>query len=317
MLTGASGFVGRAVTRHLREAGFRAEACDLQGAPRALDVLDKQAMTEVVLKAQPHTFIHAAALTSGTDLQLLEVNVRGTLNTLVAARAAGVRHFILFSSCGVYAPQAEPISEDGITTTAHAYGLSKLLAEEVCAVGKSAEMTLWILRIGAVYGASERPSTTRQQASLIYEISQAIKAQTPTRLSRALTDIYNWLHTKDLARLLMMIISRPSDGQTYLFNVAGPSLSVADLVKTFQKIKPGIDLGKLLELNPNPPLRHGAIDSSRITRELGFSPIINLEDGLQDYLAESPSPLVGERSEAEDAEAKPGNGWDEGEPIKL
>lgn len=305
------------MTRHLQEAGYRVEAGDLQGTPRALNVLDKQALMEVTLETQPHTFIHAAALTSGTDLQLLEVNIRGTLNALEAAKTAGVRHFILFSSCGVYAPQAEPISEDGITTTAHAYGLSKLLAEEVCRVGKSAEMTVWILRIGAVYGASERPSTTRQRASLIYQISQAIQARTPTRLSRASTDIYNWLHTKDLARLLMMMVSRPSDGQTRLFNVAGPSLSVADLVKTFQRIKPEIDLGKLLEFNPNPPPRHGAIDSSRVTRELGFSPIISLEDGLQDYLGESSSPLVGEWSEAGDAETKLGNGWDEGEPIKL
>ena len=272
----------------------------MQGAPRTLDVLNKQAMIEVTLETQPHTFIHAAALTSGEDLRVMEVNVGGTLNALESARRAGVRHFVFFSSCGVYAPQAEPIDEDGITTTAHAYSLAKLLAEEACRVGKSPEMTLWMLRIGAVYGAGESPSTTRSRASLIYEISQAIKAQTPTRLSRASTDIYNWLHTKDLARLLMMIVSRLSEGQTHLFNVAGPSLSVADLVKTFQKIKPGIDLGKLLEFNPNPPPRHGVIDSSKITRELGFSPIIKLEDGLKDYF--SPPPWTGE-----------GRG---GEPIK-
>lgn len=289
-MTGAGGFVGRALTRHLQEAGYRVEACDLEGAPRALDVLNKQAMIEVALKAQPHAFIHAAALTSGEDLRVMEVNVRGTLNALAAAQAATIPHFILFSSCGVYAPQTEPISEEGITTTAHAYGLSKLLAEEVCRFGKSPEMTVWILRIGAVYGADESPSVTRSRPSLIYEIGQTLQMQTPTQLSRASSDIYNWLHTRDLAGLLETIIQHPADGEAHLYNVAGPSISVADLVTTFQKIKPEIDLSKLLEFNPNPPPRHGAIDSSRVTRELGFSPKTRLEEGLLDYLDKNSSP---------------------------
>lgn len=301
LFTGAGGFVGRAVTRHLEDAGYVVEACDLQGAPRVLDVLDKQALLEATQEAQPHAFMHAAALTSGEDLQVIKVNVQGTVNALEAAKRAGVRHFIFFSSCGVYAPQAEPISEEGVTTTAHAYGLSKLLAEQVCTIGKLPEMTLWVLRIGAVYGAGESPSVTRSRASLIYEISQVIKTQTPTRLSRASNDIYNWLHTKDLARLLSVIIAHPADGLTRLYNVAGPSVSVADLVSTFQSLKPEIDLQRLLEYNPNSPPRHGAIDSSRIKRELGFSPDVSLEDSLNDYLV--PSPLTGK-------------GWGGGEPIK-
>lgn len=247
-------------------------------------MLDQQALTRAAHDTRPHTFVHAAALTSGEDLRVLEVNVQGTLNALEAAKSAGVDHFVLFSSCGVYAPQAEPIAEDGITTP-HAYGLSKRLAEDVCRVGKSPDMTVWLLRIGAVYGPGERPSSTRSRASLIHEISQAIRTQTATRLPRAPTDIYNWLHTKDLARLLEVITQHPADGATRLYNVAGPSVSVADLVATFQKIKPEIDLGKLLEFNPDSPLRHGAVDSSKLARELSFSPTVKLEEGLLDYFS--------------------------------
>lgn len=289
LFTGAGGFVGRAVTRHLEDTGYVVEACDLQGAPRVLDVLDIQALLEATQGAKPLALIHAAALTSGPDLQVIKVNVQGTLNALEAARAAGVRHFIFFSSCGVYAPQAEPISEEGITSTIHAYGLSKLLAEQVCTIGKLPEMTLWVLRIGAVYGAGESPSETRSRASLLYEISQAIETQTPTRLSRASSDIHNWLHTQDMARLLSVIIEHPADGLTHLYNVAGPSVSVADLVSTFQTLKPEIDLERLLEYNPNPPPRHGAIDSSKVARELGFLPAVPLEEGLLDYLSSSPT----------------------------
>lgn len=273
----------------------------MQNAPRALDVLDQQALLETILEAKPHTFIHAAALTSGEDLQVIEVNVQGTLNALEAARAANVQHFVFFSSCGVYAPSSEPIDESGTTTTANAYALSKLLGEQAVDLGK-ASMTVWLLRIDAVYGPGERPSETRSRTSVVHQIAESIRTGQKLRLKRASDDVYNWLHTKDLACLLEAIIRHPADGAIRLYNVAGPSVSIADLVRTFQAIKPEIDLSRLLEFNPNPPPRHGAIDSSKMTRELGFSPMVKLEEGLLDYL--NPSSLMGE-------------GWGEGEQVKL
>ncbi|MCS7068636.1 MAG: NAD(P)-dependent oxidoreductase [Meiothermus sp.] len=287
MITGAGGFVGRAITAHLQEAGFWVEACDLQNAPRAINVLEKQALLEITLETRPHTFIHAAALTSGEDLQVIKVNVQGTLNALQAARRAGVRHFVLFSSCAVYAPSSEPTDESGPTTTTHAYALSKLLSEQAVELGK-ASMTAWLLRIGAVYGPAEQPSATRSRTSVVHQIAESIRTGQRLRLQCAPHDVYNWLHTQDLARLLSLIIEQPADGKAHLYNVAGPSLLVADLVSTFQALKPEIDLGKLIEYNPHPPPRHGAIDSAKAKSELGFSPAVQLEDGLLDYLARPP-----------------------------
>lgn len=300
-MTGAGGFVGRAVVSHLQDAGFQVEACDVQGAPRALDVLDKPAMMEAALQAQPHTFVHAAALTSGQDLRVVKVNVGGTLNALEAAKNAGVQHFIFFSSCGVYAPSSQPISESGPTMSANAYALSKLLGEQAVALAKG-PMTAWLLRIDAVYGPGERPSQTRARTSVVHQLAQALRTGRKLRLKRAADDVYNWLHTRDLARLLEVIIRHPADGQTRLYNVAGPSVWVADLVQTFQNLKPEIDLSRLLEFSPSPPPRHGAVDSSKVARELGFSPAVKLEEGLLDYL--TPSSSMGE-------------GQGEGEHVKL
>jgi len=283
LVTGAGGFVGREVARYLRESGVKVLGCDLGGAEQTLDVLDKEAMLQTALAFQPHAFIHAAALTSGEDLRVLEVNVQGTLNALEAAKNAGVKHFVFFSSCGVYALSSQPINESGATTTANAYALSKLLAEQAVALTKG-PTTVWLLRIDAVYGASEQPSATRERTSVIHQIAAAIHTQQTLQLKRSLDDVYNWLHTSDLAQLLQTIIAHPSDGETHLYNVAGQSVSVAELVQTFQKLKPEVDLSKLLEYNPNPPPRHGAIDSSRVAQELGFSPTVRLEDGLLDYL---------------------------------
>lgn len=290
------------MVKHLREGGLEVLPCDLTRAEQKLDVLDSAEMMRVALEFNPYTFIHAAALTSGNDLKMIDVNVQGTLNALEAARAAQVKHFILFSSCGVYAPQGEPISEEGITTTAHAYGLSKLLAEQAVRLGKGS-MTVWVLRVGAVYGADEQPSDTRARTSLIHQIAEAVKAGQSINVGRAPGDMYNWLHTKDLARLLQIITAQPSDGGTHLYNVAGPSLSLTGLVQTFQRLKPEIDISQLVEYSSNPPPRHGAIDSSNVARELGFTPTIPLEEGLLDYMDKTPSPTRGE-------------GWSEGVQIR-
>lgn len=287
LITGAGGFVGRAVTSHLEDAGYVVEACDLKGTPRVLDVLEKQVLLEITFEVQPHTFIHAAALTSGEALQVIKVNVQGTLNALEAARDAGVEHFIFFSSCGVYATSREPIDESGATTTTDAYALSKLLGEQAVNLGKGS-MTAWLLRIGAVYGPGEQPSATRSRTSVVHHIAESIRTGQSLRLSRAPEDVYNWLHTKDLARLLSVIIEHPADGSTRLYNIAGPSASVSHLLSTFQTLKPEIDLGKLIEYNPNPPPGHRVIDSSKVARELGFWPSIKLDEGLLDYLSSSP-----------------------------
>jgi UDP-glucose 4-epimerase len=283
LLTGAGGFVGRAVTRDLRAVGFEVVGLDLHGAELAIDVLDREALIRVTQEARPHAFIHAAALTSGEDKRLLEVNLGGTLNALEAARDAGVWHFVFLSSCGVYAPTSRSICESSATVAASAYSLSKLLGERAVALGKGS-MTAWLLRIDAVYGPDERSSQTRLKTSVIYQIAQAIRTGQKLLLPYGSATIHSWLHTSDLARLLMMIVLHPDDGQTRLYNVAGRGVSLDQLIEIFRHLGPRADLEDLIEFSLNPPPRHGAVDVSKLARELGFSPSVGLEEGLQDYL---------------------------------
>ncbi len=287
LLTGAGGFVGRALTTHLCQAGLEVIACDLSGTPRVLDVLNRSAMLEMALEIKPRVLIHAAAITTTrleNELDLIEVNVRGTINALEAARVAGVEHFVLFSSSGVYAATDGPIDEHALTSSASAYGLSKLLAEQVCTLGKTSNMTVWLLRLGPMYGPGEQASETRSRTSLVHLISQAVQTGEHVLLPRAPTDVYNWLHTHDLARLLELIASRPNDGETHLYNVAGPPANGPALVAAFRAAQPDVALNSLLEWHPNPSPRHGPLDSSKITRELGWKPIVPLWEGILDSL---------------------------------
>ncbi len=277
------------MVQHLQNTDLELVACDRHGTARELDVLDQNAVEQLMLELRPKAVIHAAAITTDdNDLHLLEVNVRGTLHVLDAAKKSGVEHLVLFSSSGVYAASDKVIVEHSPTSSASAYALSKLLAEEICATGKSSGLTVWLLRLGPVYGAGEHASSTRNKTSIIHQIAQAILQQKPVLLPRAMTDIYNWLHTQDLARLLELIVAQAGDGELHLYNVAGASINGHELVAAFQAIVPEIDLQSLLEWTATPPPRHGTMDCTRIKQELSWQAHVPLQTGILEYLKVTP-----------------------------
>ena len=102
------------------------------------------------------------------------------------------------------------------------------------------------------------------------------------------SDIYNWLHTQDLAGLLELIVARKGDGEIHLYNVAGAPINGHELVATFQALVPEIDLQTLLEWTATPPPRHGTMDCSRIQQELGWQAHVPLQTGILEYLKVKP-----------------------------
>lgn len=280
LLTGGAGFLGAAVAAELRRAGWLLHTTDLHGADEVLDVRDRDTLIAAVCRQRPRTLIHAAALTSGDPLELLAVNVGGTLGALEAAREAGCAHFILLSSAGVYAPKGVSVTEDSPTRTDHPYALSKLLAEQACRLGTG--LRRWALRLGPVYGPGERPSASRERLSLIGELAQAARHREPVTLAHRPDAVHSWLHTADLARLLGLLMFRSATDRFGVYNVAGPPVRNGALPALFDSVQPGAGLARRVRWTPDAPLRHGAVDSSRLALDLpSFAPTLRLESGLQ------------------------------------
>ncbi len=285
LLTGAGGFVGQALTQQLEQNGCEVLDGDVHSTRYRLDGLNREHLTAFALEHQPTVLVHAAARTTATrddQLDLLEVNLAGTINAMFAAREAKVKHFVLLSSAGVYEPnQAAPILESGAVRTDLAYSLSKTLAEKSCELGKPEDMTLWILRLAAIYGPNEQASGTRAGVSLIGQIAAQFLGEKSLLLPHNPRSEYNFLHTTDLARLLQIIAKRRGDKKTHLYNVGGTTISGFWILNSYQIVYGDMDKASIWEANMPP--RHGAIDSSKIKKELNFRPKISLEQGLLDY----------------------------------
>jgi UDP-glucose 4-epimerase len=138
LVTGHRGNVGTPVADHLERLGHEVTGFDrVDGA----DLLD---LAEVRRSAAGcAAIVHLGALahdTAGSPEQIMAVNVLGTWHVLLAAEAVGVTRVIHFSSAQVLGiaegerlPDYFPVDDAHPRRAMRAYGLSKCLAEDLCA----------------------------------------------------------------------------------------------------------------------------------------------------------------------------------------
>ncbi|GIX29876.1 MAG: hypothetical protein KatS3mg124_0348 [Porticoccaceae bacterium] len=228
-VTGATGFIGRRLVLHLREAGVpvRALARDpRRAAPLAAagaevtrgDLADPQALARLLRGAR--ALVHCAGAVRGrTPGEFLAVNRDPVAGLLDAAAQAGVARVLLLSSLAARHPELSP------------YAQSKRLGE-AAALGHPAGLPLAILRPPAVYGPGDRELAAlfwwlergwlwatgprQQRLSLLFvddlvaAIDQWLRTPTPVTgifpLADGTPDGYTW---PDLAEEARRALGRP------------------------------------------------------------------------------------------------------------
>lgn len=147
LVTGGAGNIGLSVLKILSEQKIETALFDIseqieinqQFIPSSTEIisgsiLDKSSLSQA-LKGSTHV-IHLAAVlgvknTETNNLNCLEINIKGTENTLGAAVTEKVSKFIFSSSSEVYGePLKLPINENSITQGKTLYAVSKLAGEE-------------------------------------------------------------------------------------------------------------------------------------------------------------------------------------------
>jgi nucleoside-diphosphate-sugar epimerase len=137
LITGAQGFTGRALVRHLRAAGQ--DVVTLEDAGHGyIDLCNRDAVASACAALQPELVYHLAGIATNLhpDVgQIYQVNVVGTAHLLAGLKALPrrPRGVILASSVTVYAPPPGGgcLDETAPLRPPHHYGSSKLAAEEV------------------------------------------------------------------------------------------------------------------------------------------------------------------------------------------
>ena len=207
LVTGGAGFIGSHVCERLLRDGHQvtafddlnafyapalkrrnlddiARTTDAAGARFAFvegDIADRASLDAALRGTRFDQVIHLAAR-AGVRPSLLEpalyqrVNVEGTVNVLEAAKAAGVRKFVLASSSSVYGVNAKvPFAEaDPIFSAISPYAASKLACEALGHVYHHVHgLDITMLRFFTVYGPRQRPDLA------IHKFASLITAGTP------------------------------------------------------------------------------------------------------------------------------------------
>jgi len=142
LLTGAAGQVGRASARRLEEDGWSVRPFDLADGD---DLRDEAAVHEAAHGCD--VIVHAGAIAhddNGTPADIVSTNVLGTWHVLLAAERHSISRVTYFSSCQVFGfaggegePAYLPVDDRHPLLAARPYGMSKRLAEEMCAAWTS------------------------------------------------------------------------------------------------------------------------------------------------------------------------------------
>ena len=185
-----TGFIGTALARRLRNEGHDVRGVDLHPDPdgawsamgattTAGDITDIDAMTEFC--GGLDTVFHTAALVAESgDLDVFRrVNVHGPLTVASAARSAGVRRFVHFSSVMVYGFDfPDGVSESGpLDGAGNPYCITKIEAEHALApLHEPGVFDVFIIRPGDVYGPGSVPWVLRPFEAMTHGLWATIGA---------------------------------------------------------------------------------------------------------------------------------------------
>lgn len=169
LVTGGTGFTGKALVKRLIEDGHEVVSLDYQEGLKTDEISSWGAKViigsvtdkEVVERSMDGVEIvhHLAAAFRELDVPnsyYEEVNVGGTKNVLASAHAQGVKKFIYCSTCGVHGNVANPpAGEDAPIQPADYYQRTKYEAEPLVSAYCEKGMNTVILRPAAIYGPGD------------------------------------------------------------------------------------------------------------------------------------------------------------------
>lgn len=165
LVTGANGFIGRAVAQALRDKGCEVVGIDLHADPaRGVqhgDTTDPSSWRAAA--AGCDTVVHTAAVVSNAvgAAEQWRVNVLGTHHALEVAAGAGVTRFVHLSSVRAFSDTGFPpdvTEEHPVRPDGNAYVDTKIASEHVVLAAHAAgRLETVVVRPGDVYGPGSQP----------------------------------------------------------------------------------------------------------------------------------------------------------------
>lgn len=302
LVTGGAGFIGSHLVDGLLAEGYRVRVFDnlstgkksnLESAWdriewREGDLRNENKVREAVRGVDYvfHVAANRAVLRSvDNPLETNEVNVKGTLLVLLAAREFGVKRVVFSSSSSIYGNTKKfPSSENDCPSPQSPYAASKLAGEYYCRLFSSLYgLETVSLRYFNVFGPRQHPES-RYSAVIPIFANCLMKRKRPEvhwdgRQSRDFSYIDNVVHGNLLAMKTPGIAGE-------VFNIAcHRELSVLEVLRLLEKMTGARNEKPVFRPKRSGDVRRTFADIRKAQKVLGYRVQTGFEEGLRETVA--------------------------------
>jgi len=303
LLTGATGLLGSWLLHKLFESGADVVCLVRDWVPSSEsvrsglleqvtvvrgDVRDQVCIERTLGEYEIDTVFHLGAQTIVTvanrnPVSTFESNIQGTWSLLEACRRSPlVKQIILASSDKAYGDHDQlPYHEDMALQGRHPYDVSKTCADLIArSYAVSFDLPVAVTRCGNFYGGGDLnwnrivPGTIRS----------VLSGENPVLRSDG-SFVRDYLYVEDGAAAYMLLaekLAHSPDLRGEAFNFSNESqITVFDLVCKILELMNESNLKPVVKNNADNEIRHQYLSAAKARNRLGWKPLFELEDGLE------------------------------------
>jgi nucleoside-diphosphate-sugar epimerase len=282
LITGAAGFIGRAVCARLAELGLDLLGVD-RGFPAPLpgravqgDLCDPAFVATLFEEHSFQAVVHLSSLLNTASRRdpeaAMRVNIGGSLGLLAAAARSGAPRFIYGSSISVYGTKRYEehgeVSEEASAAPEDIYGASKRFVEIAGETDRQAgKLPFVALRISSVVGPGA-VNTSSPWRSALFESLQA-GGSGMVALPFPAGERLPLVHVTDVAAAISKLVTA-SEVREAIYNIPSENWRAWDLAEAVRSFCPRVEF--TFGVSPGGGIPQ-AIDGRRFAGEFGFHPI--------------------------------------------
>lgn len=299
LVTGGAGFIGSAIVPKMQKEGHEVYVLDnLSFGNRDFisvddahffqgDIREADFVTQTLESIEPEAIVHLAAIhfipyCNANPFESADINIRGTMNVLNAAKKLkNLKKVFFASTAAVYPISDHAVDENHTLLPLDIYGLTKLTGESLC---REFQLQTGVDTICCRFFNAFGPNETNPH--LIPEIEKQLRNGARSIALGNLAPKRDFIHTFDMANAVYALVMLENTGYD-TFNLGrGIEYAVTEIVQTFEQL-----LGEKITVEIDPARTrkvermHLLANVDKLKNRTGWSPNWSIEEGIKDLIA--------------------------------